>query len=69
MRNMTALICGDPPAGRSALDGYRHIGTIEAANRLYSEEEARTRKYKNREQKGRAARVRGRTKLCEGIEE
>ena len=60
--NVTAQLCGDPPAGRSALEGYRHIGTIDGANRLYSEAERKERKYK-------AKRVRGRTKLCEGIEE
>ena len=60
--NVTAQLCGDPPAGRSALDGYRHIGTIDGAQRLYSEAERKERKYK-------AKRVRGRTKLCEGIEE
>ena len=59
--NVTAQLCGDPPAGRSALDGYRHIGTIDGAHRL-SEAERKERKYK-------AKRVRGRTKLCEGIEE
>ena len=60
--NVTAQLCGDPPAGRSALEGYRHIGTIDGANRLYSEAERKERKYK-------AKRVRGQTKLCEGIEE
>ncbi len=60
--NVTALVLSDPPPGRSALDGYRHIGTIDGANRLYSEAERKERKYK-------AKRVRGRTKLCEGIEE
>lgn len=60
--NVTAQLCGDPAKGRSALDGYRHIGTIDGANRLYSEAERKERKYK-------AKRVRGRTKLCEGIEE
>ena len=62
MRTVTAQLCGDPPAGRSALDGYRHIGTIDGGHRLYSEAERKERKYK-------AKRVRGRTKLCEGIEE
>ena len=60
--DMTRLLLGDPIPGRSALDGYKHIGTIEAANRLYSEEERKARKYK-------AKRIRGRTKLCEGFEE
>jgi hypothetical protein len=60
--NVTAQLCGDPPAGRSALDGYRHIGAIDGAHRLYSEAERKERKYKTK-------RVRGRTKLCEGIEE
>jgi hypothetical protein len=62
VRNVTAQICGDPPPQRSALDGYKHIGTIDGGHRLYSEEERKERKYK-------ANRIRGRTKLCEGVEE
>jgi len=62
MRNVTAQVMGDPTVGRSALDGYQHIGTIDAGHRIYSDAERKERKYK-------AKRVRGRTKLREGFEE
>ncbi len=65
IRYVTAQLLGDPPKGRSALDGYKHIGTIDACHRVYSVEERKSRKYKRKCD----SRIRGRSKLCEGIEE
>jgi len=43
-RSITALVCGDPPAGRSALDGWKQIGTHDVTHRLYDDDDKRRRK-------------------------
>ena len=45
--NVTAAFCFDPPPGRSALDGYVHIGQ-NMSHRLYTEAELHKRKYQSK---------------------
>ncbi len=57
--SVTAVICSDPPPGRSALDGYQHIGTTDASHIVhdYYERSGRpkrgSRKYKQRASRDR----------------
>ncbi len=64
MKLVTSQICGDPPPGRSALEGYVHIGD-NVSHRLYDEDERKQRKWRPA---GGRVRVRGVSKITQGCE-